>query len=71
MMCKRLTKLLAVSLVLGLMLGRANADLVGYWNFDEGEGQVVRDKSGNNKDGRLGSSTGGDSNDPTWCEGKR
>ena len=45
MMCKRFTKLLAVSLVLGLMLGRANADLVGYWNFDEGTGAVAADKS--------------------------
>jgi hypothetical protein len=29
--------------------------LVGYWDFDEGEGQIVYDLSGNGNDGQLGS----------------
>ena len=35
LMCKRLTKLLGVFLVLGLLAGHVNADLVGNWKFDE------------------------------------
>jgi len=35
MMCKRPTKLLGVFLVLGLLVGHVNADLVGNWKFDE------------------------------------
>jgi len=34
-MCKRLTKLLGVFQVLGLLVGHVNADLVGNWKFDE------------------------------------
>ncbi|WP_437726971.1 RICIN domain-containing protein [Sorangium sp. So ce861] len=37
--------------------------LVGYWTFDEGEGTVVNDRSGNRRDGEL---TGG-----TWVEDGR
>jgi hypothetical protein len=40
--------------------------LVGYWNFNEGSGQVVHDLSGNGLDGTLGSGNGVDSFDPTW-----
>lgn len=31
----------------------AEPKLVGYWRFDEGEGLVVKDASGNGKDGRV------------------
>ena len=45
--------------------------LIGYWKFDEGEGQIVYDTSGNGKHGGLGVNSGTDSNDPEWCEGKK
>jgi len=40
--------------------------LVGYWNFDENGGQVIRDSSPNHLDGRRGSTDGDDANDPVW-----
>ncbi len=40
--------------------------LVGYWQFDEGSGQIAYDASGNGNNGQLGSTSGVDSNDPTW-----
>jgi hypothetical protein len=40
--------------------------LVAYWNFDEGEGQVVSDVTTNRNHGRLGSSEAADGNDPVW-----
>ncbi len=42
--------------------------LVGYWNFDEGAGQVVADLSPAGNDGFLGadSASSGDSADPQW-----
>ncbi len=43
-------------------------DLLGAWSLDEGEGQLVNDASGNNKNGRLGNSTEADSSDPTWVD---
>jgi formylglycine-generating enzyme required for sulfatase activity len=43
-------------------------NLVAYWDFDEGEGQVVYDKSGNGNDGVLGISLDPDYRDPTWVE---
>ncbi len=42
--------------------------LVGYWDFDEGEGQIVYDLSGNGNDGQLGSTPEADSSDPAWVE---
>jgi hypothetical protein len=62
MMCMRLTRLLGVFLVLGLLVAHANADLVGNWKFDEGVGNTVTDKSGNGNNGTL---IGG----PTWIAG--
>jgi hypothetical protein len=41
-------------------------NLVGYWDFDEGEGQVAYDLSGNGNHGRLGSGPYGDDSDPMW-----
>jgi len=43
-------------------------NLVGYWDFDEGEGQVVYDLSGNGNNGQLGSTPDPDESDPTWVE---
>jgi len=43
-------------------------NLVGYWDFDEGEGQIVYDLSGNGNDGQLGSTPEADSSDPAWIE---
>lgn len=42
--------------------------LVGYWNFDEGMGQIVYDLSGNGNNGRLGSTPDVDTGDPAWIE---
>lgn len=40
--------------------------LVGYWNFDEGSGQVAHDSSSQHNDGELGSTPAPDENDPRW-----
>ncbi|MHC4095188.1 MAG: LamG-like jellyroll fold domain-containing protein [Planctomycetota bacterium] len=42
--------------------------LVGYWDFDEGQGQIVYDLSGNGNNGRLGSTPDVDAGDPAWIE---
>lgn len=42
-------------------------NLVGYWDFDEGGGQIAYDLSGNGNDGYLGSDPNAvDASDPTW-----
>ena len=46
----------------------ADANLVGYWDFEEGEGQTAGDSSGNGNDGQLGSDPDSDSADPVWVE---
>ncbi|MHC4756308.1 MAG: LamG domain-containing protein, partial [Planctomycetota bacterium] len=43
-------------------------NLVGYWDFDEGEGQVAHDKSDNGNDGVLGGSLDPDVSDPNWVD---
>ncbi len=44
-------------------------NLVAYWDFDEGEGQVAHDSSGNANDGYLGSDPcEPDDSDPCWVE---
>jgi len=40
--------------------------LVGYWNFDEGTGQMAYDNSDNNNDGTLGGSSSIETSDPVW-----
>ncbi len=40
--------------------------LIGYWNFDEGVGQDVRDLSPAGNDGVRGATAGADSADPSW-----
>ena len=44
----------------------SEAGLVGLWDFDEGSGQTLLDKSGTGDNGQLGSSTGTDGADPAW-----
>jgi len=46
----------------------SDPNLVGYWDFDEGEGQVVNDISGNGNDGTLGSTAEADDSDPVWID---
>ena len=43
-------------------------NLVAYWDFDEGEGQITYDLSGNGNDGQLGSTPNPDNSDPAWIE---
>jgi hypothetical protein len=50
-------------LIVVLLVGTANADLVGHWKFDEGSGTTAKDSSGNGGDGAF---TG----DPQWVTGK-
>jgi len=40
--------------------------LVGYWNFDEGTGQIAYDNSDNNNDGTLGGTSSIETSDPVW-----
>lgn len=41
-------------------------NLVGYWDFDEGEGQVAYDLSSNANHGQRGSDPNVDDSDPAW-----
>jgi hypothetical protein len=53
-MCSRPTYLLSIALVLGLVLTSATeADLVGWWRFEEGSGDTAADSSGNDHHGTL------------------
>ena len=61
-MCKRLMLIgLALVTVLGFVQ-TASADLVGWWSFDEGAGNVAKDGSGNGYDGTI--------IDATWADGQ-
>jgi hypothetical protein len=42
--------------------------LVSYWNFDEGEGQIIHDLTSNGVNGYLGDMPDSDLRDPTWVE---
>jgi len=62
-MCKKFTYLISIVLVLGLV-GKVTAqnidpDLVGWWTFDEGSGNVAKDASGKSADGTF-------FGEPTW-----
>ncbi len=52
--------------VASLGVDEQSAGLIGYWNFDEGVGQDVRDLSPAGNDGFRGANVGSDSADPTW-----
>jgi len=43
--------------------------VVAHWSLDEGSGQYANDTSGYNNNGILGSTPGGDPNDPAWTTG--
>jgi len=60
-MCSKLVYLISFVLVLAVV-GDASADLVGYWKFDEGSGNIAVDVSGYGNDGTI--------NGATWTTGK-
>ncbi len=62
-MCRKLIYLISYVLVLGLAAGIANAELVGYWKFDEGSGNTAYDLSSYANDGAI-------NGDPKWVAGK-
>jgi Concanavalin A-like lectin/glucanases superfamily len=49
--------------------GTLGFPLEGWWPLNEGSGQTVRDWSGNNNNGYLGTTTGVDDADPGWVDG--
>ncbi|MCH8218216.1 MAG: hypothetical protein IH892_15775, partial [Planctomycetes bacterium] len=52
------TRLICWMFVLAVLLpGTANAELVGYWAFDEGQGDIAKDGSGNGNDGVIVNAT--------------
>ncbi len=64
-------KALSAEEIQGVMLAGPDVDddgLVGYWDFDDGEGQIAADVSGNGNDGTLGSTEDVDDNDPCWVD---
>ena len=61
-MSKKLTVLASFVFVLSLAVS-TQADLVGYWKFDEGFGTTAHDSSGNGLDGTL-------NGDPEWVIGQ-
>ncbi len=44
--------------------------LVGYWDLNEGSGQIGEDSSGNLNNGTLGASNASGSDDPLWASSK-
>ena len=60
-MCRRLTCLTFIVLVMGLATG-VSADLLVQWNLDQGSGTVTADTSGNGIDGTF-------NGDPQWVTG--
>ncbi len=53
-MCKKLIYLFSFALLLGMVPTRvADADLVGWWRFNEGSGDTANDSSGNDHLGTL------------------
>lgn len=62
-MCKKLSCLFSLVLVLGLILtSAADAELVGWWKLDDGSGTVAADSSGYGRDGTIINAT--------WDSGK-
>ena len=53
---------------MNVMISGDEEGLVGYWRFDEGEGQTVNDLSGNEHHGRLGAGDDEDNQDPRCVE---
>jgi len=51
---------------MNLALAGDEPGLVAYWDFEEGQAQTVKDRSGKGNDGRLGDADTADRNDPFW-----
>ncbi len=62
-MCRKLIYFIPFIFVLVLTAGVANAELVGYWKFDEGSGNVAYDLSDYTNDGTINGA-------PKWVSGK-
>ena len=60
-MCRKLIYLISFVLMLSIA-GNASAELVAYWTFDEGSGDIVYDSSGNDNNGTI--------NGAEWDAGK-
>ena len=64
-MCRKLTRLVSVILMLGVSVGITNADiqsdLISHWKMDDGSGTTAEDSAGVN-DGTL-------KGDATWADG--
>jgi hypothetical protein len=60
-MCRKLICLISFVLILSIA-GNASAELVAYWTFDEGSGDIVYDSSGNDNNGTI--------NGAEWDAGK-
>lgn len=59
-----------LAVVLAAVPASASARVLsGYWSMNEGHGQVIRDLSGNDNDGRIGSTKSADSHDASWVKG--
>jgi hypothetical protein len=59
----------ALSLVIPAAAQAFSFPLKGWWPMNEGQGQTVRDWSGNGGHGYLGTSPGADAADPEWVDG--
>jgi len=62
-MSKKWLHFITLAMFVALCAGTAYADLVGHWKFNEGEGTVAHDSSGNGNDGTLEGS-------PQWVPGQ-
>jgi len=51
-MYRKLIYLISFVLILSIA-GNASAELVAYWTFDEGSGDIVYDSSGNENNGTI------------------
>ena len=62
-MCKKLMLMCMALVAASGFIETASAELIGYWSFDEGSGEIARDGSGNGNDGTLENGT-------EWTAGK-
>ena len=63
--------LVVLVMVIGVgSTGKATAERIGFWRFNEGAGESVADSSSYGNDGYLGTNAFDDTGDPTWTDGK-